>query len=156
MRKLRDGTILNSNTRLNKAPDNQSKYNNFSIHKAMITKSISKDDDKNQDKKGVGYEAVICGGEREGEVIRKLRPLCSFGGNENYNEVVYKPKEQVLSGKDKGEKTPPEHTDGSYVIVGFLNGHYNHPIILGGWAQPNNSEYGAKVKRKISRTSVEH
>ena len=95
-RRLKDGTILNAHTKIKKRPDIFNKYQQFGIHKAMITKRIPKDNVNNKWKRGVEYEATIVGGPRQGETIRNLIPLCSFGGNENYNEVVYKPKTQTI------------------------------------------------------------
>lgn len=142
-RTLSDGSVINSNTRVINAPDNSSKYKNFGFYKASILRALPKDNPNNRSKKSVEYEAVIISGSRRGEIVRGLRPLDSFGGAGNFNEVVYQPKTQVLKGKNNGDKTIPEDTDGSYVVVGFMGGNYNFPIILGGWPQPNNSEYGA-------------
>lgn len=143
-RTLRDGHINHDNMVVAKAPDHQSKYTNFGLYKAEIIESIPKGDKRNRWKKGVEYKARIIGGKRDGEVLHGLVPLCGFGGQENFNEVVYKPKSKIIRGSNKGDKTPSENTDGSQVVVAFLNGHYNFPIILSGWAQPNNSQYGAK------------
>lgn len=143
MRTLHDGHINHDNMIVAKAPNNQSKYDNFGLYRAEIIESIPKGDKRNKWKKGVVYKAKIVGGKRDGEVLHNLIPLCSFGGNENFQEVVYKPKSKVIRGSNKGDKTPSENTDGSQVIVAFLNGHYNFPMILQGWPQPNNSQYGA-------------
>lgn len=142
-RTLADGTVLNSNVRLTPAANNESKSNNFGLYKAQILEAIPKGHKKNLWKKGVEYKAVLVGGHRDGEVLSNLIPLDSFGGADNFNEIVYTPRTTVLSGKNQGDGTPPSKTNGSYVIVAFLNGHYNHPVIISGWAQPNNTDYGA-------------
>ncbi len=143
LRRLNDGTIISANVLVNKAPNDSSKYNNFGIYKAAILKAFPKDDPNNVSKKTVEYEAIIVSGSRQGEIIRGVHPLDTFGGKDNFNEIVYKPKEKVLKGKDAGSSTFPEDTDASYVVIGFMNGYYNNPIILGGWRQPNNSTFGA-------------
>lgn len=145
-RRLRDGTVLNANLRLTQAPNNTSKYQNFGLYKAQILELIPKGDPRNKWKKGVEYRAVLVGGKRDGEELHGLVPLCGIGGEANFNEVVYKPRTKTLRGKNKGDKTAPDATDGSYVVVSFLNGHYNFPIIMSGWAQPNNTDYGATAE----------
>ena len=140
-----DGTVVNSNLKLGQYSNNP-KNESYTIQKAMILEVYHKDHPKNKFKRGVEYRAVIVGGPREGELLHNVTPLDGFGGGGNFHEVVYTPKTEVIRGKNKGDATPPENTDGSHVIVGFLGGHQNHPIILGGWPQPNNAAYGASAE----------
>jgi len=139
----KDGHVFNSNTRLNQRPTPSSKYKNHGIFKAAILRSYPKGDPKNRSKRWVEYDAIVTSGVRKGEIITNITPMCGFGGDKNFNEVVYQPKTQVLKGKDLGDRTPPEDTDSSHIMVQFLNGNYNFPIITGAWPQPNNQEYGA-------------
>lgn len=142
MMRLADGTVLNSNLKIESAR----KYNkneNFAPVQAMLIEAYPKDHEKNKFKKGVEYKAVIVGGPREGEVIHNVQAKCEFGGKDNYHEVNYTPKKEVLKGKNKGDATPTENTDGSYVMIQFLNGSRNSGIITGALPQPNNEEYGS-------------
>lgn len=142
--RLPDGTVLNSNLKITPILDNKSKYQNNGTHKVMIIKSVPIDDENNRFKQGVEYAGVIIGGPRDGEILTNIQATDGFGGEGNFHETVLTPKTKVIKGKNKGDKTPPENTDGSYAMVTFLGGHFNHPVILGGLPQPNNAEYGAK------------
>ncbi len=139
-----DGQVLSSNLKINdhKNPSDL-KYNNFGLHKVMLLTAIPVDDKNNKYKQGVEYTGVIVGGPRDGEFISNLQPSDGFGGKDNFFETVYTPKTEVIRGSNKGDKTATENTDGSFVLVSFLNGHQNSPIIMGGYRQPNNENYGA-------------
>lgn len=142
-RSYKDGTVFNSNTRLNQKPNETSRYKNYGIYKAAIIKAYPKDDPNNRYKRGIEYDAIITSGIRKGEIVKNIPPMCGFGGEKNFNEVTYQPKTKVLRGQDKGNMTPPENTDASHIILSFLAGNYNYPLMLGAWPQPNNEEYGA-------------
>ena len=141
-RRLHTGHIVSSNTKLT-ARTGPSQYANYGVYKAQIIEAIAKGDPRNRWKKGVEYTAVVVGGPRNGELLHSVVPLCGFGGDKNFSEQVYTPRRKVLKGKDQGSSTPPENTDGSYVILSFLSGDINFPVILSGASQPNNTEYGA-------------
>lgn len=142
-RSYKDGTVFNSNTRLNEKPNESSRYKNYGTYKAAILRSYPKDDPNNRYKRGVEYDAIITSGIRKGELVRNIPPMCGFGGDKNFNEVVFQPKTKVLRGQDRGDMTPPEDTDSSHIVLTFLAGNYNFPLMLGAWPQPNNEEYGA-------------
>ncbi len=145
-----DGQVLNSNLKINNINQSASSpWNNFGIYKAMLLEAKYKDEDGNQYKHGVEYTAVITGGPRSGEFLSNVMPLDGFGGKDNYSEIVYTPKTKVLKGKNEGDSTPPENTDGSYVLIGFLGGHQSRPVILGGLKQPNNENYGANIDDSV-------
>ena len=140
---LQDGSVLSSNTLINKATSDRSKYVNYGFYKAAILSKIPVGDPRNRNKASVEYDAVILSGNRQGELVSNVMTLDTFGGQDNFQEITYAPKTKVNNGKDNGNRTPPENTNASYVIIGFMNGYYNNPVILGGWRQPNNKITGA-------------
>lgn len=139
-----NGTVLNSNTTVRKQPTPESKFHNFSIHTASIMEVVTPDNANSRSKKRTEYKAVINSGPKIGTVINGLHSLDSFGGDENYSEFVYKPKKKVLKGKDEGDRTIPEFTDASTVVVANIDGNFNNWIILGGLKNPNNGENVSK------------
>ena len=143
MRRLKDGEILSSNIQIGKAPSSDAKYKNNGHYKAIILKKHAVDSKANVSKKTVEYEIQIISGARRGEIYRGCRPLDTFGGMDNFNEIVFSPKTTVIKGEDDGDNTVPDITDASYVVVAFMNGYHSSPFIIGGWKQPNNTGHGA-------------
>lgn len=136
IRKLKDGTPLNSNFKLSPRKDSHlTPYNNHGTYKGLVIKKTHKEDENNRYKKSTTYDVMIVGGPRDGETVTSAVPHCGFGGTDNYLETTYKP-----ASKKPDKDSPPHESDGSYVTLTFLDGHFGKPLITGGW--PRSKDFG--------------
>jgi len=137
-RRMVDGTIISSNTPAARRSGNSRVFNNFEIYKAVVTDVIPKTDSRNVYGFGTEYNVLIEGGSREGERLSNVVSLNSFGGINNFCEWVYNKRTTNLTGGKMSATEAAQNFDNSYVIVGFISGHYNSAVILGAYPHPGN------------------
>ena len=68
-----------------------------------------------------------------------------YGGVCNFSDVVYVPLEQAIEGELK-DTTPVAKLDASYVMITYLDGKPNQPLIIGGFHNAQQTTF--KVSRK--------
>jgi len=139
MKILPDGTVVSSNTIAGQRSGNRKLYKNFKIEKAIIVDVMYAGEKRNLYGLGTEYDVLIVNGPREGERLTNVLSINSFGGLNNFCEWVYNKRKVNYHGNKNTIDTPSEEFDNAYVIVGFLGGHYNSAVILGGYPHPGNT-----------------
>jgi hypothetical protein len=103
-------------------------YSNNTMYRCMITKIIYADDPANVTMNAqnpeVVYEAIILGGNEQGQLITNIRLGGFMAGDHNYWEFTLRPTSKDIS------KDALEHHDGDCVMVQFIQGHDNYPQII--------------------------
>ncbi len=82
-----------------------------------------------------------------GEFLPGARRLTSLSDPNNGEDVVIHPARNLLPGikpQKFNKSTPSKVTDGSRVLVGFIEGSFSRPVIVGVFAHPS-ATYGAKA-----------
>jgi hypothetical protein len=92
------------------------------------------------------YVEYACRDIKSGDVIPGCRRLDVMNGLDNGDDNVLHPATKLRVGAPGKftRQTPANDTDGDRVLVGFVEGSRNRPIILG-VLRPNGSTYGAKL-----------
>lgn len=102
--------------------------NDYALYRCMITKVIYVDDpsniSKNSQNPEVLYDAVILGGQEEGNTLSNCRLASWLGGNSNYSETILVP-----TSKDLSNVRLSQH-DGDVVYIEFNQGHDGYPVII--------------------------
>lgn len=80
-----------------------------------------------------------------GQVMPAVPALQTLHGLANGGEGVYHPATKNLRGGVFDGSTRASDTDGDIVLVGFVGGVYDRPVILGALAHPE-APYGAKAE----------
>lgn len=109
------------------------------IHLATVTDILFADDEDNQSQNQVEYSIQIEFGDRSGQEYNNVKAINLYGGMVQISETVYYPRTQTLKNKPDKDNIYMFDHDGSQVIVGFMDGFANRPVILGGWANTNSS-----------------
>lgn len=101
----------------------------YMMYRCLIIKVIFTDDaaniSKNSKNPEVLYDAVILGGQAEGQILSNCRLATYLGGNDNYAARDLTATTKPLS------KTRLADHDGDIVYVQFLQGHTGYPVIVG-------------------------
>lgn len=139
MKRRWDGSIQSHNApTLDKAGVG---YDNNTMFRCMITKIIYADDPANVTMNAqnpeVVYEAVVLGGQDQGQMITNIRLGGFMAGDHAYWEITLRPTTKDLA------NDPLETHDGDCVMVQFIQGHDNYPKIIAA-SQSINAKYGTK------------
>ena len=143
--RLSDGSILNSNLgSCSVAPDISSEfYNADKIILGQVVDVLYTDNKDNISKRYVEYRVRICEDCNE-SLIRNCRTMDSYGDQNDFQEHVYQP---ITNGSTDGTE-PFLIKNGAIVIVGFIDGNKDSPVILGALQHP--AIGNAKTNTEIS------
>jgi len=143
MKYLFDGSPVTSNIEaLNSSTQSKIRSGHNEIYLSTVYDVYHKDNPKNLSKKSVEYRIRIESGAKRGQFYENARAVNLHGGVTNFSEIIFKPKRQLLKGSEDSERTEKEEHDASQVLVAFLDGSFNKPIIIGAW---DNSHFTALV-----------
>jgi len=118
------------------------KANEF--HLATIREIRYVDDKLNQSKNKCEYRIRCEFGPRHGQEYDSVPCISLFGGNVNFSEIIFSPKEKLLKGNRDAEDQYMFNHDATQVIVAFMDGFKNTPFIIGGWSNTNFDTLTAK------------
>jgi len=161
MKYLPDGTPISTNITSLNDKDYLSKFKCNEIHIGIIWEIYYTDDDKNINKKDIEYKVKIESGNRMGQFFENVVAMNLFGGLTNFSETVYQPKENLIQtkgGNDRSVKKSKERdsitvskfdSDASTVIVAFLDGYNEQPIIIGSYNHRSREDYLTKKEDGI-------
>lgn len=112
----------------------------YGLYKGQIVDVIYSDNttDDNTTKDTIEYIVNINGQDYNG--VRDIRVV---GGIYNYSEIIRK-KTEISTTIPSGQ-VPDEKLDGETVLVAFIEGHCDYPVIVGGFPHPKHSEYKKSV-----------
>lgn len=115
--------------------ENKSK---FGVYRGMVVDVIYTDDERNSNKERIEYTVRV-----NGQLYPNVIDVRALGGIYNHSEVIRKSLEV-----DAGIEPIPyeEVVDGEHVVVAFLHGHADYPVILGGLPHTGNPVYKKGVK----------
>ena len=126
MRIRQNGSIQPSNT---PTPSNTMMAQDFNLYRAMVTRVIYVDDaaniTTNAQNPRVLYDVILLGGFASGQIISNCRMSSSLGGNNSYEEKILK------AASKKTSDVALQKNDGDIVLIQFLQGNPNFPIIVG-------------------------
>lgn len=107
----------------------------YRLYRCQVTKVVYVDNPlnitANSKNPQVLYECIVVGGESDGFILSNVRDFTRrFGSANNYEERILEvsPKNMNVQSPDSVE---PKDQPGSMVLVGFVDGNYNLPVILG-------------------------
>lgn len=119
---------------------NINKINNeqYGVVRAKIVEYLPIDDNRNSTKKSQypqpEYTCLICDGESQGQLIYHVVDSTQSGGSSNYTETIRTADNDfqatAISGKDY------RNSSGDFVLIQFIQGQINTPIIIGGYKHP--------------------
>jgi len=149
---LKDGTPITTNTEDLDFYKERLSTGNSDTHIATIQEVHYLDGEDNQSGRSVEYKVRIETGDKIGRFYDRVRAISLFGGLVNFSETVYQPREKVLKDSpnqinDKG--TERFYIDASNVLVTFLDGDEERPIIIGGFQHPTLEDFVAKEEDGI-------
>lgn len=133
--KLKDGSILSSN--LGPGYENLAGYYNINVlYVGQVNEVLYVDHPRNRSKRFVEYDILINERGITSTLYRNCREMDSFGSENNFTENVLQPVTDGKRGR-KDDTEPYRFRNGSIVVIGFLNGHKESPVILGCLPHPN-------------------
>lgn len=111
----------------------------WGLYKGLIVNVIPTDHDDNSTRDRLEYSVKI-----DGQLYPNAIDIRNLGGVYNYSETIRQGSE------DGNESTFDEKRDGEFVLVGFVKGHGDIPIILGALEHPKHPKYEGKKSSKAN------
>lgn len=123
-------------------------YSIIGLREAVVIARYYVDDPNNCSKRFVEY---VCRDLYSGEPIPRCRQLSAMGGVDDGDDNTLRPSTSFLPGTtgttgslDK-EQTPANDVDGDQVLLGFVEGSWSRPVILGVFRHSGSNKYGATI-----------
>ena len=140
--KLSNGAILNSNLSIDEiAPSVYSHFRGMSkIYIGQITEVFYTDDKSSISKRYVEYSVQVSEDDTT-SLFRNCRALDSFGGVNNFQEHIYQKTTEGFR-QTPNDKEAFIYKEGALVIVGFIGGDKDSPVILGAIQHPYTGIFG--------------
>ncbi len=150
MPKLRNGTVVNSYFNVVDAPTGKTVYEEgLRFLHGQVEKVHYLDDSSNISKKVVEYDVSVRDAKGGQSVYRNVRQISSFFGTTDYQQTILEPNEFAFSGK-LDPSNFFENKNGCMVVLAFLHGSKDKPVILGALPHPKKGGIvGAKKKDGI-------
>lgn len=140
---ISDGSIISNSISLNlKRTHTQTNTERWGKYKARVEEVIFATDPRNTTKNTnnpqTEYTLTILGGSTTGQRIygAKLQLAPTAGSPYNSEETVLSPNLEGDNNFDGNTAKQPEKTTGSIVVVEYLSGNVNYPIITGAFKHP--------------------
>ncbi len=105
----------------------------WGLYKGLVINVIFADHDNNSGNR-LEYSVKV-----QGQIYHNVISICDLGGIYNYSETIKKGTEDILDESQFDEKR-----DGETVLVGFVGGYGDIPIILGSLEHPRHADYVGK------------
>lgn len=141
MRYREDGSPIPSGMPVQKQSNFEDNRNRFGVFKGQVIRTIYPEDPDNTNRQRVEY-VVRVGNQNYSHAI----DIRGHGGIYNYEEHIHKGVDASLV-KKKDRTVEDQNLDGEFVLIMFLNGNSDLPIIIGAYQHNRNSAY---KKRKRS------
>lgn len=139
---LQDGSVLPSGIPVEPREPN-AHYKKYGLYKGVVLDVYYPDDDKNSNGERLEYEIRV-----DGHRYTNVIDVSALGGIYNYSQIVRK----IVEKTEGKESSYDNKLDGEIVVVGFLDGNSNVPIIMGGIEHNRHPEYtDAKLTRALGR-----
>lgn len=111
----------------------------------QITRTYFIDDDRNVSKKYVEYDVLVVADKGTMAELKNVRAMVGLSGLNDYEYKILEDNQVALKGK-LDASNPPQNMNGTWVIVGFLNGNYFQPYIKGSFDHPGLAGSATKEK----------
>jgi len=138
-----DGTPIQSGLLNTSLTGRAAGFTMIGMREAVVVSRRAVDEKGNRSRKAVEYD---CRDLQTGDIYPACRRLDHMSGALNGDDDVLHPATNLRTGaKNKLDRqTPANQTDGDQVLIGFVEGSRNKPVIVGVFRHPD-ATYGAKV-----------
>jgi len=137
-----------------KPKDTEKTVTSKGVHllEGQVIKVHFTDDKSNLSKKFVEYDVIARNSSGGSVTYSNCRNILDISGYNDYKETILEPNEVALSGK-LAKSNSPDNMNGTMVILGFLDGSIDKPIIMGGFPHRKNKAAtksdGIRLKREF-------
>lgn len=111
----------------------------------QVTRTHFIDDDTNISKRYVEYNVLISGERGTMAELKNVRAMVGMSGLNDYEYKVIEDNQVALKGK-LDASNPPQNMNGTWVVVGFIDGSYMKPYIRGSLDHPGLAGTATKEK----------
>lgn len=108
------------------------------------------DDTTNVSKQYVEYDVSVRDSHGGQTLLRNIRKLELLGGSNDFSEVILEANDFAAEGKLE-QANLFKNKNGSVVIVGYINGNFEKPFILGALAHPKTT--GSALAKGVHKSS---
>lgn len=132
MKKGPGGSVVSSFFNVTDMPTEKDVYDKgMKIYEGQILRIHYVDDATNLSKQYTEYDVLVREAQGGSTELKNCRYIGDMSAANDQQEIILEPSSFAFSGV-LGRANFPENQNGSMVLVGFIDGSYDKPVILGG------------------------